>query len=90
MTSELTTFHAITSRTGGDAMLKCVTCGGAFCDDCGAHHARSLKTKTHTIKPFAEVGLAELKAATAVRECERHNQPLTMFCETCQTTICMM
>lgn len=79
---------------------RCIECAEMVCAQCTKVHQKQKATKQHTVQPIEEYvssGIPAAKAAAAAEKrtfCVTHPAPremheLTLFCNTCNSAICM-
>ena len=76
----------------GDATSYCKQCAIGFCEKCLAMHNGLKPNVAHQIMDMKDVvttasQLISVKEET-IMNCTNHNEPLKVFCETCQELIC--
>ena len=76
----------------GDATSYCKQCAIGFCESCLGHHNKLRAHAAHHIMDMKDVvttasQLLPVKEK-AIMNCTDHNEPLKVFCETCQKLTC--
>ena len=76
----------------GDATSYCKQCAIGFCEKCLAMHNRLKPNIVHQIMDMKDVVITASQLLPvkeeAIMNCTDHNEPLKVFCETCQELIC--
>ena len=76
----------------GDATSYCKQCAIGFCEKCLAMHNGLKPNAAHQIMDMKDVVTTASKLLPvkeeAIMNCTDHNEPLKVFCETCQKLIC--
>ena len=76
----------------GDATSYCKQCAIGFCEKCLAMHNGLRAHAAHQIMDMKEVVITASQLLPvkeeAIMNCTNHNEPLKIFCETCQELIC--
>ena len=71
----------------------CDDCGDFLCTECSTFHRTFKATKGHTIKDLSNISLEESidmksKGMQKKVQCPEHDDPVTLYCEQCNSTIC--
>ena len=78
----------------GDATSYCKQCAIAFCESCLGHHNKLRAHAAHQIMNMKDfiITVSQLLPVKeeAIMNCTNHNEPLKVFCETCQELICLI
>ena len=75
--------------SGDPVVSRCTDCSVFMCEFCVTAHKRINTFKGHQIISLAEVQKLGTKALVKPSFCAKHaGEPLKLFCETCQETIC--
>ena len=78
----------------GDATSYCKQCAIGFCESCLGYHNKLKPNAAHQImdmKDFIIIASQLLPVKEeAIMNCTDHNEPLKVFCETCQELICLI
>ena len=76
----------------GDATSYCKQCAIGFCESCLGHHNKLKSNAAHQIMDMKDVVTTASQLLPVKEEasmnCTNHNEPLKVFCETCQELIC--
>ena len=76
----------------GDATSYCKQCAIGFCESCLGYHNKLKPNAAHQIMDMKDVVTTASKLLPvkeeAIMNCTNHNEPLKVFCETCQELIC--
>ena len=76
----------------GDATSYCKQCAIGFCEKCLAMHNGLKPNAAHQIMDMKDVVITASQLLPvkeeAIMNCTDHNEPLKVFCETCQELIC--
>ena len=76
----------------GDATSYCKQCAIGFCESCLGYHNKLRAHAAHQIMDMKDVVMTASQLLPvkeeAIMNCTDHNEPLKVFCETCQELIC--
>ena len=76
----------------GDATSYCKQCAIGFCESCLGYHNKLKAHTNHQIMDMKDVVITASQLLPvkeeAIMNCTNHNEPLKVFCETCQELIC--
>ena len=78
----------------GDATSYCKQCAIGFCESCLGYHNKLRTHAAHQIMDMKDfiITASQLLPVKeeAIMNCTNHNEPLKVFCETCQELICLI
>ena len=70
----------------------CVICAEFYCETCASYHKNFAATRTHKLRPAAEVDERALETAlkqASIPHCDQHSDmKLDLYCDTCQVPVC--
>ena len=70
----------------------CANCAEFYCETCASYHQNFAATRTHKLRPAAEVDETALEAAlkqASISHCDQHpDLKLDLYCDTCQVPVC--